>query len=289
MPDKKPNLPDPIDEKSLSIVHFEDKDVRRVWDADAEKWYFSIIDVVGAITGSSIPKRYWADLKKKLKTEGFELYENLVQLKFLAKDGKKYATDCTDVETILRVAQSIPSPKAEPIRRWLARVGYERIEEARDPEKAIDRAMSAYLRKGYSTEWVNQRLKTIEVRKELTQEWQARGVESGKDFAELTDILTEGWSDMKTKDYKAHKGLKGHNLRDHMTTLELVLNMLAEASTTEIARNTDAQGIAGNRVAADKGGQVAGNARKQIENTTGKPVISKENYLPKPKDKKRLK
>jgi hypothetical protein len=277
------------DDHELSIVRFEDKDVRRFWDTEAEKWYLSVIDVVGAITGSSIPKRYWTDLKIKLKTEGFELYDKIVQLKFTAKDGKKYATDCTDVETTLRLVQSIPSPKAEPLRQWLARVGYERIEETNDPEKAIDRGVNTYLRKGRSPEWVNQRLRTIEVRKELTQEWKNRGVNEGKDYAELTDILTVGWSGMRTKDYKHHKGLKGQNLRDHMSTLELVLNMLAEASTTEIARTSDAQGINDNRIAAAKGGGIAGNAREQIEKTTGKPVITSGNHLPAPTEKKKLK
>jgi len=277
------------DEHALSIVHFEDKDVRRFWDKEEEKWFISVIDVVGAITGSSVPKRYWTDLKAKLKAEGFELYDKIVQLKFTAKDGKKYATDCTDTETMLRLVQSVPSPNAEPLRQWLARVGYERIEETNDPEKAIDRAMTTYLRKGRSPEWVNQRLRTIEVRKELTQEWNNRGVKDGKDYAELTDILTAGWSGMRTKEYKSLKGLKGQNLRDHMSTLELVLNMLAEASTTEIARTADAQGIDENRDAAVKGGSIAGSARSQIEKTTGKPVITSANHLTKPTERTGLK
>ncbi|MEN9558165.1 MAG: hypothetical protein RL141_534 [Candidatus Parcubacteria bacterium] len=272
----------------VSIVHFEDKAVRRHWDADAEKWYFSIIDIVGAITGTTIPRRYWTDLKNRLTEEGFQLYDKIVQLKLIAKDGKQRETECTDVETILRIVQSVPSPKANPIKQWLAQVGYERIEESKDPEKAINRALATYLLKGYSPEWVNQRLRAIEVRKELTQEWSDRGVKEGKEYAVLTDILTMGWSGMRTKDYKAHKGLKGHNLRDHMTNLELVLNMLAEASTTEIARTMDAQGIGENQVAATKGGDIAGGARKRLEETTGKPVISSGNHLPKPSDKKRL-
>jgi hypothetical protein len=279
----------PDDEHALSIVHFEDKDVRRFWDKDAEKWYFSIIDVVGAITGSSIPKRYWTDLKNRLKSDGFEAYDKIVRFKLASPDGKLRDTDCSDVETVLRIIQSIPSPKAEPLKRWLAKVGYERIEETNDPEKAIDRAMTTYLRKGRSPEWVNQRLRTIEVRKELTQEWNNRGVKDGKDYAELTDILTVGWSGMRTKEYKSLKGLKGQNLRDHMSTLELVLNMLAEASTTEIARTADAQGIGENRDAAVKGGSIAGSARAQIEKTTGKPVITSTNHLTKPTERKELK
>lgn len=271
-----------------TIVYFEDQEVRRLWDEEQEKWYFSIVDIIGVITGASIPKRYWADLKKKLNQEGFQPYEKIVRLKMTAPDGKKRDTDCTDVESVLRIVQTIPSPKAEPIKQWLARVGYERMEETRDPEKAIDRALATYLRKGYSPDWVNQRIQSIRVRKELTQEWQTRGVKEGKEFAELTDILTMGWAGMRTKEYKKHKGLKGHNLRDHMTTMELVLNMLAEASTTEIARTIDAQGLDGNRTAAHRGGSVAGKARKNIEQETGKTVISSENHLLKPADKKKL-
>lgn len=271
-----------------TIVYFENQEVRRLWDEEQEKWYFSVIDLVGLITESSLPKRYWADLKKRLSKDGFQPYEKIVRLKMAAPDGKSRDTDCADVETTLRIVQSIPSPKAEPIKQWLARVGYERMEETRDPEKAIDRALTTYLRKGYPVEWVNQRIQAIRVRKELTQEWQERGVKEGMEYAELTNILTMGWSGMKTKEYKKHKGLKGHNLRDHMTTLELVLNMLAEASTTEIARTIDAQGLDGNRTAAKRGGSVAGNARKNIEQETGKTVISSDNYLQKPVDKKKL-
>jgi hypothetical protein len=278
----------PPDIAALSIVHFEDKAVRRHWDEAQEKQYFSVIDILGAITGSTVPKRYWTDLKKKLKDEGFEMYDKIVQLKFLAKDGKKYATDCADTETMLRIVQSVPSPKAEPIKQWLARIGYERIEETIDPEKAIDRGMATYLLKGYSPEWVSQRLRTIEVRKEFTHELSVRGIKEGKDFAELTDILTLGWAGMRTKQYKDLKGLKKQNLRDHMSTLELVLNMLAEASSTEIARVTDAQGLERNRDAVVKGSGIAGDARKRLEETTGKPVISSSNHLPKPEDKKRL-
>lgn len=282
----KPSVPP--DDVAISIVHFEDKAVRRHWDEDKEKQYFSVVDIIGAITNSSIPKRYWADLKKQLKKEGFETYDKIVRLKLIASDGKLRDTDCADVETMFRIIQSVPSPKAEPIKQWLARVGYERIEETNDPEKAIDRGMTTYLLKGYTPEWVNQRLRSIEVRKEFTHELSARGIKEGKHFAELTDILTLGWSGMRTKTYKKVKGLKKQNLRDHMTTLELVLNMLAEASSTEIARVKDAQGMEENLKAVAQGGGIAGEARKRLEETTGKPVISPTNHLPKPSDRKRL-
>ncbi len=272
----------------FSVVNFEDKEVRRHWNDQEEKWYLSIIDIVGVITESTIPSRYWQDLKNKLKDEGFELYEKIVKLKFIAKDGKERSTECADVETMLRIIQTVPSPKAEPIKQWLARVGYERIEETIDPEKAIDRAVATYLHKGYSPEWVNQRVQAIKVRKELAQEWQERGVKKGGEYAELTDILTMGWAGMRTKEYKQLKGLKSHNLRDHMSTLELVLNMLAEASTTEVARSMEAQGFEENKTAAKRGGAIAGDTRKNIEQETGKPVISSDNHLPKPPIKKKL-
>jgi hypothetical protein len=268
----------PSDEIERSIVHFEDKIVRRHWDAENEKWYFSVVDVLGAITDTTAPKRYWTDLKTKLKTEGFQLYDKIVQLKFEAKDGKKYATDCVDVETMFRVIQSTPSPKVEPIKQWLAQVAYERIEETIDPEKAINRAVDTYLRKGYSMEWAQQRLQTIGTRKELTHEWKERGIEGGG-YGTLTDILTQGWSGMKTREYKDLKGLKNQNLRDHMSSLELVLNMLAEASTSEFARTMNAQGLAENSVIAARGGAIAGNARKELEEQMGKPVITSENNL----------
>lgn len=247
------------------------------------------MDIVGALTGTTIPSRYWNDLKRQLKKEGFELYEKIVKIKFIAKDGKNRPTECADVETLFRIIQSVPSPRVEPIKQWLAKVGFDRIEETIDPEKAIDRGMAAYLLKGYSPEWVNQRLRSIEVRKEFTHELQERGIKEGKEFAELTDILTLGWSGMRTRDYKKHKGLRRHNLRDHMTTLELVLNMLAEASSTEIARATDAQGLDQNRDAVVRGSGIAGDARKKIEDTTKKPVVSSTNHLPKPTERKKLK
>lgn len=278
-----------VAEVAMSIVHFENAAIRRHWDDVQEKQYFSIIDVIGAVTGTTVPSRYWNDLKRKLRQEGFELYDKIVKIKFLAKDGKKRPTDCADTEIMLRLVQSIPSPKVEPIKLWLARIGYERIEETIDPEKAIDRGMATYLLKGYSPEWVNQRLRSIEVRKELTQEWSQRGIKNGGEFAQLTDILTHEWSGLRAKDYKKVKCLQGHNLRDHMTTLELVLNMLAEAGTTEIARADNAQGFGQNRNAAVKGGGIAGDARKKLEDTTGKPVISSSNRMPKSSERKYLK
>ena len=222
--------------KDHSIVLFKNKQVRRYWNADMESWYFAIIDVVAILTGSTIPKRYWSDLKSKFKQEGSEVYEKIVQLKFKARDGKKYATDCFSTENLLRVIQSIPSPKAEPFKLWLAKIGYERIEETENPELAFERAMRTYFKKGYSKDWINQRLKSIEIRKELTDEWQNRGVRKGLEYAILTDEITQAWADKSVKSYKRFKGLKKQSLRDNMNNLELVLNMLAEASTTEISK-----------------------------------------------------
>lgn len=257
-----------------SIKLFEDKNVRTFWDTENETWYFSVIDVIEILTGSSIPKRYWTDLKKKLIKEGSQLYEKIVQLKFEAADGKKYATDCLGTEDLLRLIQSIPSPKAEPFKQWLAKTGYERIEEVQDPEKSIDRAMENYLKLGYSKEWINQRLKSIEVRKELTDEWEQRGVKKGQEFATLTDIITEAWSGKTVKQYKQHKDLKKENLRDNMTNLELVLNMLGEATTTEISKEKKPKNFDENKTIARQGGIIAGNTRKAIEAKTGKKVVS---------------
>lgn len=229
------------------------------------------------LTDSSVPRRYWSDLKIKLKNEGSQLYEKIVQLKFMAQDGKYYISDAADTETMFRIIQSIPSPKAEPFKLWLARVGYERVEEAEDPEKAIQRAMAMYLKKGYSKNWVDLRLKSIEIRKDLTNEWQERGVLSNGDFAILTDDITFAWAGMKTKDYKKIKDLKKENLRDNMTNLELVLNMLAETSTTEISKVKQPKTFPENRLVAREGGSIAGNARKQIEAKTGKSVITSKN------------
>ena len=214
---------------SNSIILFNQKQVRRQWDDENGQWYFSIVDVIDVLTDTTIPKRYWSDLKKKLKKEGSEVYEKIVQLKFKASDGKFYATDCFSTEDLLRVVQSIPSPKAEPFKLWLAKTGYERIEETEDPELSFDRAMKTYLQKGYSKEWINQRLKSIEVRKELTDEWKERGMKKDQDYAILTDEITKAWSDKSVRQYKKLKSLKKENLKDNMTNLEHVLNMLAEA------------------------------------------------------------
>ena len=226
------------------IQLFEDKRIRSAWDPEKEEWYFSIVDVCEVLSGTDNPRRYWSDLKRKLKSEGsVELYEKIVQLKMTAPDGKKRLTDVANTEQLLRIIQSIPSPKAEPFKLWLAQIGRERIEETIDPELTIDRALETYLRKGYSHEWINQRLQAIQVRKELTDEWDARGVQKGVEYAILTDEITKAWSGMNTRQYKNLKGLKKENLRDNMTTLELVLNMLAEATTTEISRQKAPEGL----------------------------------------------
>jgi len=274
------------------IKLFESKKVRTHWDEKKELWYFSIIDVIEILTDSNNPRRYWSDLKRKLKEEGFgQLYDIIVQLKLEASDGKKYLTDCTDTQDLLRIIQSIPSPKAEPFKQWLAQVGYERIEEDQDPELSFDRAMETYLAKGYTKAWINQRLKSIEVRKELTDEWEKRGVQKGMDFATLTDIITKAWSGKSVKQYKKHKDLKKENLRDHMTNLELVLNMLAEATTSEISKKKKPTTLDESKVIAKQGGTVAGNARKEIEVRTGDKVVSKLNakQIVEGKPKKKLK
>ncbi len=263
--------------KENTIRLFESKKVRVLWDERAEKWYFSVIDIIEILSESKNPRRYWSDLKIKLIKEGSQLYEKIVQLKMEASDGKMRDTDATDTEHILRLIQSIPSPKAEPFKTWLAQVGRERIDEIEDPEIGIDRLMETYLRKGYSKEWINQRLKSIEIRKELTDEWENRGVKKGQEFAILTDEITKAWSDLTTKQYKNHKDLKKENLRDHMTNLELVLNMLAEASTTEISKKKEPKTFHENKVVARKGGNVARAARSQLEKTTGKKVVTKLN------------
>ncbi len=257
------------------IQLFEDKRIRSAWDPEKEEWYFSIVDVCEVLSGTDNPRRYWSDLKRKLKSEGsVELYEKIVQLKMTAPDGKKRLTDVANTEQLLRIIQSIPSPKAEPLKLWLAQIGRERIEETIDPELTIDRALETYLRKGYSHEWINQRLQAIQVRKELTDEWDARGVQKGVEYAILTDEITKAWSGMNTRQYKNLKGLKKENLRDNMTTLELVLNMLAEATTTEISRQKAPEGLRENVEVARSGGKVAGDARKAIERQTGVPVIT---------------
>ena len=263
--------------KENSIILFNQKKVRRHWDDNKEQWYFSIVDVVAVLTDSSNPKRYWSDLKTKLKQEGSEVYEKIVQLKMTAPDGKQRQTDCFATEDLLRTIQSIPSPKAEPFKLWLAKVGYERIEETEDPELAFERAMQTYLKKGYSKEWINQRLKSIEVRKELTDEWRQRRIKEGLEYAILTDEITKAWAGKSVKEYKKLKRLKKQNLRDNMTNLELVLNMLAEASTTEISKKKKPESFPQNKEVARQGGHVAGTARKEIEAQTGESIVSPKN------------
>lgn len=263
-----------------SIQLFEDQKIRTAWDAEKEEWYFSIIDVISVLTGTANPRRYWSDLKRKLKAEGAnELYEKIVQLKMLSSDGKRYKTDVANTEQLLRIIQSIPSPKAEPFKAWLAMVGKERIEETIDPEQAIDRALDTYLKKGYSEEWIHQRLLAIRIRNELTDEWKKRGVQKGKEYAILTDEISRAWSGMTTGQYKRLKGLTKENLRDNMTDLELVLTMLAEASTTDISKTAKPQTFEENKQVAKRGGKVAGIARQALEAETGKPVITEKNAI----------
>ena len=263
--------------KETAIKLFQDKRVRVQWDGESEKWYFSIVDVIGILTESSNPRKYWSVLKTRLNKEGSQLATNCSRLKLLASDGKMRQTDVADTEQLLRLIQSIPSPKAEPFKLWLAKVGYERIEETEDPEKAFDRAMETYLKKGYSRTWINQRLKSIEVRKELTDEWDDRGIHKGLEYAILTDEITKAWTGFSTKEYKKFKRLKKENLRDNMTNLELVLNMLAEATTTEISKEKKPKSFKQSKIIASQGGTIAGNARKEIEEKSGKKVISSSN------------
>ena len=270
-----------------NIKLFESKQIRSSWDADVEKWFFSIVDIIAVLTDSPNPRKYWSVLKTRLKKEGSQLATSCSQLKMQSADGKFYLTDVADTEQLFRLVQSIPSPKAEPFKQWLAKVGYERIEETEDPELTIDRAMQTYLQKGYSKEWINQRLKSIEVRKELTDEWEARGVKKGQEFASLTDIITKAWSGKTVKQYKQHKDLKKENLRDNMTNLELVLNMLAEVTTKEISQEKKPKTLDENKVIARQGGTIAGNTRKEIEAKTGKKVVSNLNAK-KISDKKQI-
>lgn len=260
-----------------AIQLFEERKVRTLWDDEAGKWYVSVIDVVGVLTDSADPNNYWKVLKSRLKKEGNETVTNCNRLKMLAADGKMRLTDVADTEQLFRLIQSIPSPKAEPFKLWLASLGRERLEEMDDPEIGIDRMLEYYHRKGYSENWINQRLKSIEVRKELTDEWERRGIKKGQEFATLTDIITLGWSGMTTRQYKQFKGLKTESLRDNMTNLELVLNMLAEATTTEISKERKPRTIAANRIVAAQGGRIAGNTRREIEAQTGKKIVSRLN------------
>ena len=259
------------------IQIFEDKRIRTAWNEETEEWYFSVVDVVSVLTDSVDGRKYWNKLKQRLKEEGNETVTNCHQLKMKATDGKMRLTDVADTEQLLRIIQSIPSPKAEPFKLWLAQVGRERIEETIDPELTIERALETYLKKGYTREWINQRLQAIQVRKELTDEWDARGVQKGVEYAILTDEITRAWSGMSTRKYKNLKGLTKENLRDNMSTLELVLNMLAEATTTELSKAHNPQTFEENREIAKRGGKYAGNARKEIEADTGKPVITSKN------------
>ncbi|MBR3576661.1 MAG: hypothetical protein IKL42_04570 [Clostridia bacterium] len=256
---------------------FEDKKIRTAWNEETEEWYFSVVDVVSVLTDSNDPTAYWRKLKQRLKAEGNETVTNCHGLKMTAADGKNRTTDVVDTTNLLRLIQSIPSPKAEPFKMWLAEVGKERIDETIDPELTIERALETYLKKGYTREWINQRLQAIQVRKELTDEWELRGVQKGIEYAILTDEITKAWSGMSTKNYKKLKGLKKENLRDNMSTLELVLNMLAEATTTEISKSSEPKTFKENLTVAKSGGEIAGQARENIEKRTGKPVITSKN------------
>ena len=259
------------------IQLFEDQRIRTAWDEENQEWLFSVIDIVELLTGTDNPRRYWSDLKRKLKEEGSELYEKIVQLKMIASDGKRYLTDVANTEQILRIIQSIPSKKAEPFKIWLANVGSERIDETVNPELSFDRAIQNYRRLGYSESWINQRIKSIEVRKALTDEWDKSGVEQGEEYAILTDLMSKTWSGMTTREYKNFKGLKKENLRDNMTNTELVLNMLAEVATTDISEAKEPQGFTESAIIAKEGANVAKTARRQLENATGKPAISSTN------------
>ena len=257
-----------------AIQLFEERKVRTVWDDEAGKWYVSIVDVIAVLTESKDAAAYWRKLKQRLKAEGNETVTNCHGLKMTAPDGKMRLTDVADVEQLFRLVQSIPSPKAEPFKLWLSSLARERLEEIDDPEQGIDRMLEYYHRKGYSENWINQRLKSIEVRKELTDEWERRGIKKGQEYATLTDIITLGWSGMTTRQYKQYKGLKTESLRDNMTNLELVLNMLAEATTTEISKERKPRTAAANRAVAAQGGRIAGNTRREIEAQTGKRIVS---------------
>ncbi len=265
-----------MDEKDR-VQLFEDQPIRTAWDEENEEWYFSVVDVIRVLTDSVDSRKYWNKLKQRLKEEGNETVTNCHQLKLLAQDGKRRSTDVANTEQLLRLIQSIPSKKAEPFKLWLAQVGRERIEETIDPEIAIERALETYAKKGYAADWINQRLQTIRARKELTDQWKTHGISENSEYAILTDEVTKAWAGMSTRQYKNLKGLKKENLRDNMSTLELALNMLAEATTTELTKVHNPQGLQENRKVAHEGGSVAGNARKDIEKRTGRQVITAEN------------
>lgn len=264
------------------IKIFENKQVRTLWNADEEEWYFSVVDVVGILSESKIPRNYWSDLKRKLKQEGSELHEKIVQLKMQSSDGKYYKTDCLDTKGVLRLVQSIPSPKAEPFKMWLAQVGSERLDEIADPEKAMLRSVELYRKKGYSEEWINQRMLAIKTRKGLTDEWKERGIKDGKEYAILTDEMTKAWSGMSVKEYKHLKGLKKENLRDNMTDIELILNMLAEVTTTTLSKEEKPETFNENKAVAKRGGSFAGETRKRFEKETGTKVTTALNAENKP-------
>lgn len=259
------------------IKLFQNSQIRTKWDSEIEDYYFSVIDVIGVLTESKNPNRYWSDLKIKLNDESGEPYENIVRLKMPAADGKLRLTDVATTKQLLRIIQSIPSPKAEPFKQWLAQLGKERLDEIADPEQAIERAINTYRNKGYSEEWINQRLRSIEIRKDLTNKWNKSGIDEGIEYAILTNEVSKAWSGMTTREYKDYKNLKKESLRDNMTNTELVLNMLAEVATTEISRNENPKGLNESKHVAKRGGNVAGNARKDLESQLGKKVISKHN------------
>ena len=272
-----------------NIKLFESKKVRSLWDAEKETWYFSVIDVIEILTGSSITKRYWSDLKNKLTKEGSEVYEKIVRLKMQAEDGKMRETDVADTETLLRLIQSIPSPKAEPFKQWLAKVGYERMKEIADPSQSIDRARENWQKLGRSKKWIQQRMTGQETRNKLTDYWKESGVEKADEFALLTNIIHEEWTGLTVKTHKDLKGLKSQNLRDHMSEAELIFTALAELSTRQIAETDEAKGLQENAKASKKGGKIAKNARLQLEEQTGKNVVTGENFLPPTINKKKLK
>ena len=272
-------------EPSNALAVFEGTKIRKIRHND--EWYFSVVDLIGALTGSSIPKRYWSDLKSKLEEEGFEPYDEIVQLKLPAEDGKTRLTDCINTENAFRLIQSIPSPRAEPLKRWLAKVGYERVQEIENPELAQKRMMEIYRAKGYSDEWIEKRVRGIAIRDELTDEWGKRGVKQGKEYAILTAEISKATFDMTPNEYRELKGLKTENLRDHMNDIELIFTMLGEKVTTEITKSKDAKEFPECSKAAKEGGEVAGNARKDAEKKIGSPVVSDDNYLSEPEKAKR--
>ena len=277
-------------ENNTSIKLFESKKIRTHWDETEEQWYFAIIDVIEILTDSNNPRRYWSDLKRKLNTEGFsQLYDIIVQLKLESTDGKKYATDCTAAKGLLRIIQSIPSPKAEPFKQWLAKVGYERMQELQDPAQSLDRARENWQKLGRSEKWIQQRMTGQETRNKLTDYWKDAGIKEQDEFALLTNIIHQEWTDLTVKQHKELKGLKTQNLRDHMSEAELIFTALAELSTRQIAETDEAKGLRENAKASKKGGAVAKNARKELESKTGKNVVTGENFLPPTKEKKKLK